>query len=73
MFKLPHPTTVDAGFAQGFLETTQAYLAVEPVTTASAPVQALTFGGAPLPVIERGLGPRAPLHLSFAEPEERRS
>ena len=63
MIRTAKESALDTGFAQGFLETTRAYLAHEPTPTARGAAVEPATGISPLPVIERGAGPRQMLHV----------
>ena len=54
---------LDSGFAEGFLETTRAYFEDEGSLRGSTDLASADQKPAPLPVIERGTGPRPMLHL----------
>ena len=60
----------DAGFAQGFLESTRDYLANESATAQATVVEANAMHAAPLPIVERGPGPRPLLHEMLASRDE---
>lgn len=72
MIRTAKESALDTGFAQGFLETTRAYLAHEPSPNAHRASTEPAPGMVPLPVLERGTGPRQMLHLLGAESDLRR-
>jgi hypothetical protein len=63
VIRTSNESALDTGFAQGFLETTRAYLAEGSTPTAHATRETSEPGATPLPVIERGYGPRPMLHV----------
>ena len=72
MIRTAKENALDTGFAQGFLETTRAYLAHEPSLNAHGATAKPAPGMAPLPVIERGAGPRQMLHVLGTDSDLRR-
>ena len=63
MIRTSNEIALAPGFADGFLETTRAYFEDDASSPGSKVRASLGKESAPLPVIERGSGPRQMLHL----------
>lgn len=69
MIRTGNASALDTGFARGFLETTQAYLAHDSSRRSQGAKKESASGMTPLPVIERGVGPRQMLHVLGTDSE----